>query len=118
MNPLLFVRENQINLLKPRSIIIDISCDEGMGFSFAKPTSFDSPTFYIGKQICYYSVDHTPSYLWDAASREISKAIIPFLSDIVEGEFSLLSNPILKKAIEIQKGQIINPKILIFQNRF
>ena len=116
-HPLIFVHEHQVTLLKPRSIIIDVSCDEGMGFSFARPTTFNEPTFSVGNNITYYSVDHTPSYLWNAASREISRALIPYLPVIAGGEDSWKKQETLRRAIEIKDGVIKNPRILSFQHR-
>ena len=48
-HPILFVTEDEISYLKPGCLIIDISCDDGMGFSFAKPTTFKNPIFKIAK---------------------------------------------------------------------
>jgi alanine dehydrogenase len=116
-NPVIFVREEEIKYLKPGALIIDISCDCGMGFSFAKPTTFENPIFKVGKNITYYSVDHTPSYLWNAASREISRAMIPYLRIIAGGPGAWEKEPTIKKAIEIRDGIVLNPDIIIFQNR-
>ena len=116
-NPIMFVREEDIAKLKPRTLIIDISCDEGMGFSFARPTTFTDPIFQIGDHITYYSVDHTPSYLWNAASREISKVLLQYLSPIAQGESSWQTNPTIKNAIEIQDGNVLNKDIIKFQGR-
>lgn len=116
-NPLVFVDEKNISNLKCHSVIIDISCDEGMGFSFARPTTFDEPMFMIGNNIAYYSVDHTPSYLWNAASREISKAIIPYLATLAAGPDAWERDETIRRAIEIQDGIIKNQKILSFQQR-
>ncbi len=59
-HPLMFVPEGQEDRLKSGCLIVDVSCDEGMGFSFAKPTTFAEPMFKAGK-VHYYAVDHTPS---------------------------------------------------------
>jgi alanine dehydrogenase len=115
--PIIFVRTEELGKLKPRSIIIDISCDEGMGFSFARPTSFADPVFQVGDKITYYSVDHTPSYLWSAASREISKALLPYLGLVAEGESAWEADPTIKRAIDIRDGVIMNRNILSFQRR-
>ncbi|MBE3142802.1 MAG: hypothetical protein IMZ61_02625 [Planctomycetes bacterium] len=116
-DPIVFVTDREVDKLKPRSVIIDISCDVGMGFSFARPTTFENPTFKIGDNITYYSVDHTPSYLWNAASREISKALLPYLEVIAAGEKAWDSNPTVKRAIDFREGIIINKNILSFQHR-
>ncbi|MCR4410344.1 MAG: N(5)-(carboxyethyl)ornithine synthase [Candidatus Saccharicenans sp.] len=116
-NPIIFINNEQVYNLKPGSIIVDISCDLGMGFSFARPTTFENPVFKIGNNITYYSVDHTPSYLWNAASREISKALLPFLEIVAAGPETWAKEPTIYNAIEIQDGYIKNPDILTFQNR-
>ena len=115
--PVMFVRENEIPKLKPRSVIIDISCDEGMGFPFARPTSFADPVFQVGNKITYYSVDHTPSYLWSAASSEISTALMPYLGIVQGGEKAWERETTIARAIDIRSGVVRNPNILSFQRR-
>ena len=115
--PMMFVKPNEIDRLKSRSIIIDVSCDERMGFPFAVPTSFDSPIFTVSDGIIYYAVDHTPSYLWNAASREISRALIPYLEAVMMGPDSWMKYETIRRAIEIRDGKILNPAIYRFQKR-
>jgi alanine dehydrogenase len=116
-NPIIFVDDKSIKMLKDGTVIMDISCDEKMGFSFAKPTSFEDPIIKLERRIIYYSVDHTPTYLWNAASREISKAVLPFMSCVIEGPLAWAKNETIRRAIEIQEGIIKNEKILSFQKR-
>jgi len=115
-HPIDFVTEAEKDCLKPGSLIIDVSCDEGMGFYFAKPTTFKNPMFKVGKTD-YYAVDHTPSYLWESASRSISAALIVHLPDIVDGRVSWEKNETLRHAINIDAGVIVKPNILSFQKR-
>ncbi|MBT8272044.1 MAG: alanine dehydrogenase [Flavobacteriaceae bacterium] len=115
-NPLMLVPKDQNDRLKPGCLIVDISCDEGMGFSFAKPTDFAKPIFKAA-HVFYYAVDHTPSYLWNAASWEISNSLIPYLPMIMEGPENWAKSETIRRAIEIKDGIIQNPKILSFQNR-
>jgi alanine dehydrogenase len=115
-HPIMFVTEDQVDRLKEDSLIIDISCDEGMGFPFARPTTFKEPIFKAGKSY-YYAVDHTPSYLWNAASWEISNSLIPYLSLVMEGPERWEESETIRRAIEIKDGVVQNPKILSFQNR-
>ena len=113
---LLFVNEEEISYLKPGSLIIDVSCDEGMGFFFAKPTTFRNPMFRIGT-VDYYAVDHTPSYLWESASRSISAALIVHLKTVLAGRESWQQNETIRQAVNIDAGVIQKPAILSFQNR-
>ena len=115
-HPKLFVSEEELPSLKPGCVIIDVSCDEGMGFSFAKPTSFKNPMFKVGK-VDYYAVDHTPSYLWESASRSISAALIVHLPTVLAGSESWQKNETIRQAINLDKGIIKKPDIISFQNR-
>ena len=115
-NPYMFINSDEIQYLKPNSLIIDVSCDEGMGFYFAKPTSFSDPMFKIGS-VDYYGVDHTPSYLWESASRSISAALIVYLKTVMEGPTSWQNNETIRRAIVIDQGIIQKTQILSFQNR-
>ena len=83
--PLTFLVEDDLAGFEPGSLIVDVSCDEGMGFSWARPTSFASPTFAVGDGITYYAVDHSPSYLWNSATWEISEALLPLLRPVLGG---------------------------------
>jgi alanine dehydrogenase len=115
-NPVNFVTEAESACLKPNSLIIDVSCDEGMGFFFARPTTFKNPMFKF-ETIDYYAVDHTPSFLWESATRSISAALIVYLPTVLAGRDSWQENETIRQAINIDGGVIQNASILSFQNR-
>ncbi len=115
-HPMHFVTEEEKCCLKSGCLIIDVSCDENMGFYFAKPTTFEDPMFKVGTTD-YYAVDHTPSYLWESASRAISAALIVYLPTVMAGRDSWQKNETIRKAINIDAGVIQSLTILSFQNR-
>jgi len=115
-NPKMFIPAKNADKLMQGAIIIDISCDEGMGFWCAKPTSFKDPIFEVNG-IFYYAVDHSPSWYWNSSSWEISEALLPYLPIVLGGTIEWEKNTTISKSIEIDKGVIQNPKILSFQNR-
>jgi alanine dehydrogenase len=67
---------DDLSLLAPGSLIVDVSCDEGMGFECARPTTFDEPTFVVGDHVTYYGVDHSPSYLWTAQLERSARPLL------------------------------------------
>lgn len=115
--PLTFVCENDLASFRPRSLVIDVSCDVGMGFSWARPTSFARPVVTLPNGLLYYAVDHSPSYLWDSATWEISEALLPHLGPLLEGPATWDATPTLNRAIEIRDGVVLNDDILTFQHR-
>ena len=116
-NPLVFLTDDDLTELSPGTMVVDVSCDEGMGFSWARPTTFAEPTFTVGHDVQYYAVDHSPSYLWGSATWEISEALLPFLRTVMDGPGSWDRVPTIRRAIEIRDGVIQNPAILSFQDR-
>ncbi len=114
--PLMFLREGEENRLRPGALIVDVSCDLGMGFPFARPTSFERPVFEVGP-VTYYAVDHTPTYLWRSASWELSRVVVTFLETVMSGPDAWGGNETIRRAIEIRDGVIQNAKILSFQGR-
>jgi len=115
--PLMFVTGDELGSFSPGSLIIDVSCYEGMGFSWARPTSFAQPMFTVGNNVHYYAVDHSPSHLWDSATWEISQALLPLLRPVLTGPRAWDANQTVRRSIEIRDGVIQNPRILSFQHR-
>ncbi|WP_280694203.1 MULTISPECIES: N(5)-(carboxyethyl)ornithine synthase [unclassified Kitasatospora] len=115
--PLTFLVDEDLDTLAPGTLVIDVSCDEGMGFSWARPTTFTDPMFTVGDNVHYYGVDHSPSYLWNAATWENSEALIPHLRSVLDGPSSWEADETIRRAIEIREGAIQNPAVLAFQHR-
>ncbi|MFC9325549.1 N(5)-(carboxyethyl)ornithine synthase [Kitasatospora sp. NPDC057015] len=115
--PLTFLIDEDLDTLAPGTLVIDVSCDEGMGFSWARPTTFTEPMFTVGDNVHYYGVDHSPSYLWNSATWENSEALIPHLRAVLDGPASWESDETVRRAIEIRAGVIQNPAVLAFQRR-
>lgn len=115
--PMMFLTEADLASMAPQTLIVDVSCDAGMGFSWARPTSFDEPIIRVGPGIAYYAVDHSPSHLWASATLENSSALLPFLGVVMAGPASWVGDDTIARAIEIRDGVIQNPSILQFQGR-
>jgi len=115
--PLMFVNEEELGLFQPGTFFIDVACDEGMGFSWARPSGFGDPMSTVGPGCHYYAVDHSPSHLWNSATWEISEALLPYLRKVMSGPAAWDDDVTVRKAIEIRDGVVQNPKILSFQHR-
>ena len=116
-NPLTYLQTEDLAEFSPGSLIVDVSCDEGMGFSWAKTTTFAEPMFAVGDNIDYYAVDHSPSYLWNSSSWEISEALLPFLETVMSGPAAWQDSETIRRAIEIRDGVVLNADVLKFQRR-
>ena len=115
--PLILVSNEELERFPRGTLFVDVSADEGMGFEWSRPTTFDDPAFTVGDGMLCYAVDHSPSLLWDSATWEISQALIPHLPAVLGGPEAWDADPTISRAIEIRDGVIQNPKILSFQGR-
>ncbi len=115
--PLTYLKTEDLADFRLGSLIVDVSCDEGMGFSWAVPTTFDDPMFTVADRVHYYAVDHSPSYLWNSATWENSEALLPFMETVLSGPEAWDADETITRAIEIRDGRICNPAILAFQGR-
>lgn len=116
-SPLTFLVNDDLPSISPGTLIVDVSCDEGMGFEWAKPTSFTEPMFTVGDNVRYYAVDHSPSYLWDSATWEISESLLPFVRTVLGGPAAWGTSDTIERSIEVREGTVVNPNILAFQHR-
>ncbi len=115
--PLMFVSDGELAQFPPGSLIVDVSCDAGMGFECAQPTTFEEPMLTVGDGVAYYGVDHSPTYLWNSATWGISEALIPYLRTVMSGPSAWDLDRTIHEAIEIRAGVVQNPKILSFHGR-
>lgn len=115
--PMMFLTDADLAGLAPGTLIVDVSCDTGMGFSWARPTTFIEPMLEVGDRVAYYAVDHSPSHLWASATWENSNALLPFVGVILGGPSAWDADPTISRAIEVRDGVVQNPAILSFQGR-
>ncbi|MCW3039957.1 MAG: alanine dehydrogenase [Solirubrobacterales bacterium] len=116
-DPLTFVTNEDLPRFAPGTLFVDVSCDEGMGFEWASPTSFAAPMVELGGGLHYYAVDHSPSYLWNSSTWENSNALLEYLPTVLAGPAAWDAEETIRRAIEIREGVVQNPRILSFQDR-
>ncbi|ROS73141.1 alanine dehydrogenase [Curtobacterium sp. PhB130] len=115
--PLTYLRTEDLDAFRPGSLIVDVSVDEGMGFEWARATTFAEPMVTVGDSTNYYAVDHSPSLLWNSSTWEISEALMPFLRTVMTGPSAWTGSETIRRAIEIENGHVRNEAILTFQGR-
>ncbi len=115
--PLMFVTGDELGRFEPGTLFVDVSCDEGMGFEWARPTTFAEPMFGVGQGMHYYAVDHSPSFLWNSATWENSEALLEYVPIVMAGPQAWDGDETIRRAIEIREGLVQNPRILSFQGR-
>lgn len=98
--------------MKKDSMIIDVSCDKNGAIESSIPTTIESPT-YLKNGVLHYVVDHTPSLFYKTFSRNNSELIYPYLEELMLD----VPGQVLRQAMIIDKGEIVDQDISKYQNR-
>lgn len=117
LNPVSIIKNDKDLTTKNPHLIIDISCDEKMGFHFARATTRDKPITKISPMVSYYSIDNIPSLKPFKSSQALSAVFSTHITDLLA--YCLKGKDILyvEKAEILSKGIVRDPTISQFQKR-
>ena len=105
-SPVIVTRE-MVRGMKPRSVIIDFSIDQGGCVETSRPTTLSSPT-YIEEGITHWCVPNVTGAVSRTTTHVFTNATVPYLLAIAEKGITgaLVDYPELDQGIVIQDGQI------------
>jgi alanine dehydrogenase len=101
-----------IQSMRPRSIIIDLSIDQGGCVETSRPTTQSNPT-YIEEGVIHYCVPNMTGVLGRTATHALNNASWPFIREIAEVglEKALQRNTPLKRGLYAHHGEIVQPNL-------
>lgn len=99
--------------MRPGSVVVDISIDQGGCFETSRPTSHANPT-YIVDGVTHYCVTNMPSMAALTATQALSTATLPFVLSLAGKGASkaLAEDSFLGAGLNIQAGHIMHPEVL------
>ncbi|PJA74968.1 alanine dehydrogenase [bacterium CG_4_9_14_3_um_filter_65_15] len=101
------VTRPMVGLLRPGSLVIDISVDQGGCFATSRPTRLSDPT-YVVDGVTHYCVPNLPSLVARSASYAMANAAMPYVQMVAEGSLSdeATMPADLRRGVNIQGGRI------------
>ncbi len=102
------VSADQVRLMQPGSVIIDISVDQGGCIETTRPTTYAKPTF-IQDGVIHFGVTNMPGAVPRSASQALSAALIPYAIKL--GAEGWENDPALAAGINVQQGNVIYPAL-------
>lgn len=106
------IYKEDLKRMKRNALIIDISCDRNGGIETSIPTTIENPVYEVDG-IVHYVVDHTPSLFYRTISKSLSAICSGYIDMLVEDRF----DDVLKRAVAIKSGSIVDERINLFQKR-
>jgi alanine dehydrogenase len=104
------VTKEMVGLLRDKSLIIDISVDQGGCFETSRPTRVSDPT-YVVDGITHYCVPNLPSLVARSATYALTNAILPYVSEVASEPLAavLKADRTLARGVNVCGGQVTHP---------
>lgn len=104
--PPIVVTREMLRLMKPRSIIMDISIDEGGCVETSHPTTHEHPTF-VEEGIVHYCVPNIPSLVARTSTHAFLNAAFPYILEVANQglERAMLSDRAIEPGVGTLNGE-------------
>ena len=105
------VRREHLSRMKPGSVLVDVSIDQGGCFETSRPTTHADPTFTVDG-VVHYCVANMPGSAPRTSSEALGNATLPFglkLAD--QGLNALKSDPHLARGLNVLNGELTHPAV-------
>jgi alanine dehydrogenase len=106
--PLLITRE-MMRAMKPRSVFIDVSIDQGGCAETSRPTTHDHST-YVEEGVIHYCVPNMPGVVARTATHAFVNAALPYILQIADrgAAGAIAEDPGIEKAVNTHAGKLVH----------
>ncbi|HLF72867.1 MAG TPA: alanine dehydrogenase [Anaerolineales bacterium] len=110
--PIVVTRE-MVRAMKPRSIIMDISIDQGGCVETSRPTTHDHPVF-VEEGVLHYCVPNMPGVVARTATHAFVNAAMPYIQKIASLGIpgAIDADPALEQAVNTHNGELVHLTLL------
>ena len=105
------ISESMVRRMRPGSVIIDLSIDQGGCVETSRPTTLSDPIF-TKHGVIHYCVPNIPSSVARTASHALNNVIAPFVEDVGEnGIDSFRHNHALRRGVYLFSGHCTHEEL-------
>jgi alanine dehydrogenase len=110
-SPIVVTRE-MVRSMKPRSVVMDISIDQGGCVETSRLTTHHSPTF-LAENVLHYCVPNMTSVVARSATHALTNAAWPYISAVATHGFDAAAASLhaLQRGVATHQGRVINPML-------
>ncbi|WP_020209435.1 alanine dehydrogenase [Gilvimarinus chinensis] len=99
--------QEQVKQMRPGSVLVDVAIDQGGCFATSRPTTHTTPVYQVSG-VPHYCVANIPSAVARTSTIALCHATLPLIRILAQ---SGLSNPQLQAGLNVQKGDIVHPRV-------
>jgi alanine dehydrogenase len=106
------VSRELVGAMRPGTVIVDISIDQGGCFETSRPTTHAAPT-YVEEGVVHYCVTNMPGAVARTSTVALNNATLPFVLALAERGWrrALTEDPHLRRGLNICRGRITHPAV-------
>jgi alanine dehydrogenase len=106
------VRREQLALMKPGAVLVDVAIDQGGCFETSRPTTHHDPTFTVDG-ITHYCVANMPGAVPITSTHALTNATLPYaiaLADRGVAE-AIRADPGIRPGLNVAAGSVTHPAV-------
>ncbi|HSS33769.1 MAG TPA: alanine dehydrogenase [Solirubrobacterales bacterium] len=106
------IRRDQLTLMKPGAVLVDVAIDQGGCFETSRPTTHHEPTFEVDG-ILHYCVANMPGAVPITSTQALTNATLPYaiaLADHGVGD-AIRRDPGLRPGVNVAAGRVTHPAV-------
>jgi alanine dehydrogenase len=106
------VRREQLAMMKPGAVLVDVAIDQGGCFETSRPTTHRDPTFEVDG-ITHYCVANMPGAVPITSTQALTNATLPYAIALADHGVpgALESVPDLRPGVNVAAGSITHPAV-------
>jgi alanine dehydrogenase len=106
------VSRDLVRAMRPGTVIVDISIDQGGCFETSRPTTHAAPT-YIEEGVVHYCVTNMPAAVARTSTVALNNATLPFVLALADHGWrgTLAADPHLRDGLNICRGRVTHPAV-------
>ncbi len=106
------IRREDLKLMKPGAVLVDVAIDQGGCFETSQPTTHDKPVFTVDG-IIHYCVANMPGAAPLTSTYALTAVTLPFVLRMAgQGvEAALAADPHLRDGLNVQAGRVTHPAV-------
>jgi alanine dehydrogenase len=106
------IGRDELKIMKPGSVIIDVAVDQGGCVETTRPTTHSDPTF-IEEEVVHYCVANMPGAVGRTSTFALCNVTLPFVMKIASGEIEDVwqQSAAIASAINVHRGKVTNEPV-------
>ncbi len=106
------VRREQLELMRPGSVLVDVAIDQGGCFETSRPTTHREPTFEVDG-IIHYCVANMPGAVPITSTHALTNATLPYAIAIADHGVAeaIRRDPGLRPGVNVAAGKVTHPAV-------